>query len=389
LQLTPLWLGLIGGASLLGLFVGALFTGPLADKRGRRPVYAYNMVLLALATAGQFFVESAVQLLAFRLVIGLLLGSDYVVSKAMLTEFTPRAFRGRVMSTLSIAWATGYACAYLLGYLMIALPGDAWRWMLLAGTVPCLLVAPLRLTLPESPLWLAARGRDEAAASVVLRHLGSRVQPPAPLAPRAEPPGRWSALFLPAWRRRTFVGCAFFTCQVVPYFAIGTFVTRVMQGLDIQNGLIGGLLYNLSLLLGAVGGFLVVDRMQRRTFLIGSFALTAAALLILIAIPTLPAFATIALFALFAGILSASTNLVYVYLPELFPTDLRASGVGLAIAASRLGSAASTFLLPIMVNAYGARMALSACCAVLVLGALVCQRWAPETRLAKLSGLAS
>jgi putative MFS transporter len=90
------------------------------------------------------------------------------------------------------------------------------------------------------------------------------------------------------------------------------------------------------------------------------------------------------LFALFAGVLSAASNLVYVYLPELFPTDLRASGIGLAIAASRIGSAVSTFLLPIVVASYGARAALGTCVAVLAIGAVICQRWAPETKNVRL-----
>src|SRR6266851_3504137 len=81
---------------------------------------------------------------------------------------------------------------------------------------------------------------------------------------------------------------------------------------------------------------------------------------------------------------SAASNLVYVYLPELFPTDLRASGIGIAIAASRIGSAVSTFLLPVVVAAYGVRSALGACVAVLGVGAVVCQRWAPETKHVRL-----
>ena len=93
-----------------------------------------------------------------------------------------------------------------------------------------------------------------------------------------------------------------------------------------------------------------------------------------------PAAAMTGLFAIFAGVLSASSILVYVYLPELFPTDLRASGIGLASAVSRIGSAISTFLLPIIVAAYGIRTALGACVAVLAVGALICQRWAPETK---------
>ncbi len=160
LHLTPLWLGLLGGASLAGLFLGALLTGPCADRFGRRPVFAYNMLLLALCAGAQFFIESAAQLLALRLVIGFLLGTDYVVSKALLTEFTPRAFRGRVMSTLSVAWAGGYTCAYFIGYMLSDNGPDAWRWMLACSALPCLLILPLRLTLPESPS-VARRARQE------------------------------------------------------------------------------------------------------------------------------------------------------------------------------------------------------------------------------------
>jgi putative MFS transporter len=100
-----------------------------------------------------------------------------------------------------------------------------------------------------------------------------------------------------------------------------------------------------------------------------------------------PAWALILLFAIFASVLSAASNLVYVYLPELFPTDLRASGIGLAVAASRTGSAVSTFLLPIIVADYGVRTSLAACVGVLALGALICLRWAPETRGVRLGVL--
>jgi putative MFS transporter len=362
------------------LFLGALLTGPCADRFGRRPVFAYNMLLLALFAGAQFFIESAAQLLALRLAIGFLLGTDYVVSKALLTEFTPRAFRGRVMSTLSVAWAGGYTCAYFVGYLLSDLGPEAWRWMLACSAVPCLLILPLRLTLPESPLWLAAHGRHTEAAAVVARRLGPLVASPA--APLASPiiAGRWAQLLSPAWRRRTFVGCIFFTCQVIPYFAVGTFVTRVLDALQVRDSFVGGLAYNLSLLMGAVLGLLLVDRMPRRVFLVGSFAVTALSMLLLIVLQDPSRFTIIALFAVFAGVLSGASNLCYVYLPELFPTHLRASGIGIAIAASRIGSAASTFLLPVVVSSHGVHAALAACVAVLAFGGITCYAWAPETR---------
>jgi putative MFS transporter len=380
LGLTPVWLGLLGGASLFGLFAGALLTGPAADRFGRRPIFAYNMAILGALSLLQILAASAAQLLALRLAIGFLLGTDYVVSKALLTEFTPRRTRGRTLGLLSIAWAGGYACAYFVGVYLSSSGPEAWRWMLVTSALPCLAVLPLRLTMPESPLWLCNHGYSTQAARVVRDKLGSHVAPPAaaPAAPSIH--GRWRQLLAPAWRLRTLVACAFFTCQVIPYFAVGTFVSQVMSAMRLENGYLGGVIYNASLLAGAIAGLMVVDKLPRRTFLIGSFGVAAATMLVLSLWEGMPAYLMILLFAVFAGVLSAASNLVYVYLPELFPTDLRASGIGVAIAASRTGSAISTFLLPIVVHDFGARTALGACVAVLAVGALICHQWAPETR---------
>jgi putative MFS transporter len=177
----------------------------------------------------------------------------------------------------------------------------------------------------------------------------------------------------------------FFTCQVIPYFAVGTFVAQVLGALHLQGGYQGGLVYNAALLLGAIAGVPIVHRLSRRLALIGSFGTAAVAMGLLSIDDVLGPVMTLGLFAVFAGVLSAASNLVYVYLPELFPTHLRASGIGLAIASSRIGSAVSTFLLPVVVAGYGVHAALGACMVVLALGALVCARFAPETRHVRMS----
>jgi putative MFS transporter len=385
LHLNSQWLGLLAGGALLGLFFGALATGPFIDRLGRRPVFACNMMILSVLSALQFFVSSGAELLVLRLAIGFLLGTDYVVSKTLLTEFTPTAYRGRLMSTLSVAWAGGYACAYFVCYGLSALPTDAWRWMLVTSALPCLLMVPLRLTLPESPLWLVAVGRQAEASRIVQRRLGSQVD--IPVTPQASElhRARWHMLFSSRWRRRSIVACVFFTSQTIPYFAVGTFVARIIKALHVQGGFAGGVLYNASLLLGAIVGLIIIDRISRRAFLIGSYTLSAATLLLLTIADTPGPLVTIGLFAVFAGVLSSSSNLVYVYLPELFPTGLRGSGIGLAIASSRIGSAVSTYLLPIIVTDWGAHMALALCAAVLLVGAAICYGWAPETRGVRLA----
>jgi putative MFS transporter len=129
---------------------------------------------------------------------------------------------------------------------------------------------------------------------------------------------------------------------------------------------------------GAVIGLLLVDRLSRRTFLIGTFYLAALSLAVL-AYGSFGPIATMLVFGLFACILSAAANLEFVYPPELFPTDLRASGVGLAVASSRFGFAISTFLLPLAVQNVGIHSALGGCVAVLLLGGVFCHMMAPET----------
>jgi putative MFS transporter len=387
LVLGPAAMGMLGGASLFGLFIGALCTGPAADHFGRRPIFAYNMAILSVLSLSQALAAPSGQLLCLRLAIGAALGTDYVVSKALLTEFTPGRVRGRICGLLSVAWAGGYACAYFVGFALSNGQPNAWRWMLVTSAAPCLLVLPLRITMPESPLWLVNHGRTEAAAGVVRNYIGADVRPPVftPAARAAR--GRFRQLASAAWRTRTLVACAFFTCQVIPYFAVGTFVALVMSAMQLKSSYVGGLIYNGALLIGAVVGLALVDRMPRRTFLIGSFCIAAASLAVLCVWTNAPPLLMMPLFAVFAGVLSAASNLVYVYLPELFPTDLRASGIGIAIAVSRVGSAVSTFLLPVVVSAYGVRTALGGCVVVLAIGALICHRWAPETRRVRFSVL--
>ena len=387
LGLSAVWLGVLGGASLTGLFAGALLTGPVADQLGRRTIFAYNMVIAAALSAMQFIVEhghgiptaAACHRVPPR---DRLRGQQDAVERI---RAAPMA--GASLGLLAVAWAGGYACAYAVGFFLVALGPESWRWMLLASAAPCLLIAPLRITMPESPLWLANHGYCERAATVVHGKFGRGIRPPAQTPVAMVPAGRWAQLFSVRWRTRTFVACTFFACQVMPYFAVGTFVTEVMSALHLKGGFLGGLIYNFALFAGAITGLLIVDRISRRSFLIGSFVAAAISMLILSATRNLAPVAMILLFAVFAGVISAASNLVYVYLPELFPTDLRASGIGLAIAASRIGSAASTFVLPVLVAAYGVRTALGACVAVLAVGAGVCYRWAPETRRLSLEAL--
>lgn len=385
LQLNAVWMGLLGGAALAGLFFGSLISGIIADRYGRRTIFAYDMLFAAAISGTQFFATDPWQLLVLRFMLGMVLGFDYVVSKSLLTELSPVRFRGRLLSIMAIAWVAGYAFSYVAGFFLKDMGPDSWRYMLIVSAIPATAIFLFRLGVPESPLWLLKKGRVEEAKRVVLAKLGEGISLPE-VAETTKTGHEWAELFSTKWRKNTAIGGIFYACQVVPYFALGTFLPKVFESLHVTDKYVGGLVYNIFLLIGAVIGAAVIDKMPRRTFLIGTFYLASAVLAVLAA-NVLGSTGVVITFGLFALILSAAANLEFIYPPELFPTHLRASGVGLAVAASRFGSAISTFLLPVIVQKYGIQTALGACVAVLLFGTFACQLWAPETGKTKLADL--
>lgn len=379
LGLSSWWMGALGAASLAGLFLGSLIAGPLSDRLGRRPIFAWDMLVFTGIAVAQFLAASAEQLLLLRLFLGVALGADYVVSKSLVTEFVPIRTRGRLLSVLAIAWAAGYVCAYCAGYLIRDTGPTAWRWALLLSGIPSLLIFALRVRIPESPYYLVAKCRIAEARAIIDRTLGVNVDLPHVWRPDAA--GKPAdGLFSRKLRKNLVTGCVFYTCQVIPFFAIGTYLPTILGKLGVTDSYSAGLIFNLLLMLGAAGGLLIIDRLPRRTFLTGSFALMAMLLSVLLIVPAGMTGVTIGLFAAFAFILAASANLEFVYPPELFPTGVRATGIGVVVACSRFGSAFSTFVLPAMVEDHGITHALTACVLVLVFGGVVCQLWAPETR---------
>ena len=387
LHLDAIWLGILGAASLAGLFAGSLFSGPILDRYGRRGLFNYDMALFAIISVGQFWVESAEQLLVLRLLLGVVLGFDYVVSKALVIEYAPRRLRGRMLSGLGIAWALGYLSAYVVGYLLKDYGLNAWRLMLVSSAIPSALIFLLRVGIPESALWLQRKGRTQEAMAIIRRYFGPEVVLSSvdSTATGHTQKAADAKLFSRKWGRRLSSACFFYTCLVVPYYALGTFSPMVFGSLHIKDKLLAGLVYNIFLLIGTVMGALIIDRISRRSFLLGGYFLCATVLTALLANSYMPALVTVGLFAVFALILSAVNNLVYLYPAELFPTEIRATGLGVAVAVSRAGSSLATFLLPTIVLNYGGSAAVSLCIVVLVIGGIGAL-WAPETRYVSMGG---
>ncbi|MGH3144566.1 MAG: MFS transporter, partial [Rubrobacter sp.] len=228
LGLGAVWTGLIGASALAGIFIGGLVFGWMTDKVGRQTMYVADLIVFVVASALQFFVEGPVTLFILRLIMGIAIGADYAIGAALLSEFLPRRQRGGLLACLNAVWTVGFVAAYIIGYFMQDIGPEAWRWMLASSAVPAALVLCLRLGTPESPRWLLSKGRVEEARQVVKEY----IHPDADIDDLVAEQGNetsYRKLFSKGLRKRTAFAGLFWFCQVVPYFAIFTFLPTVLE----------------------------------------------------------------------------------------------------------------------------------------------------------------
>src|SRR3712207_6645128 len=149
-SLTPTELSWIGSIGFVGMALGATLGGLLADRIGRRQVFALTLLVFGLATGAAALAWSVASLLVFRFLIGLGLGAELPVASTLVSEYAPARVRGRVVVALEAFWAVGWLLAALIGYLVVPGSDDGWRWALALGAVPALYAVVVRRGLPES-----------------------------------------------------------------------------------------------------------------------------------------------------------------------------------------------------------------------------------------------
>ncbi len=134
LDMSLYWEGLIGASALIGIFVGGPLGGWLADKLGRKPLFAIDLAIFILGSVMQFFVDSAWQLFLVRLLMGIAIGADYSVGWPLLSEFAPRRLRGKLLAYCEVAWYVGFMFAFVAGFLMTTVWSLDWRIVLGSST---------------------------------------------------------------------------------------------------------------------------------------------------------------------------------------------------------------------------------------------------------------
>ncbi|WP_028921778.1 MFS transporter [Pseudonocardia acaciae] len=378
-RLGPVWTGLLGSSALIGLFVGSLLFGWLTDRVGRRAIYTLDLAVFVVGSLLHLVVTDVAWVFALRLVLGIAIGADYAISPSMLAEFAPRRYRGALLAAISAIWSIGFFASYLVGSLLSGSGPNAWQWMLASAAVPAFLVGLMRIGCPESPRWLVRHGRAEEALRVVREHIDPRATLSDLDERDLERPARFRTLFSREYRSRIAVGGVYWFSQVVPLFAILTFLPSVLSSLGVHDDAVGELGSNLFLLIGSTAGIFAIAYAGRRPFILSS---TAALVLLAVVLGLwrgAPGTAALVLLALFILIIGCAQVVTSVYPSEIFPTEVRASGVGLCTSISRVGAAVGTFLLPLAIDAVGVHTTILITAVILAAGLAVAWRWAPET----------
>lgn len=392
LALDDFWEGMIAASALIGIFFGGFLGGWLTDVLGRKRLLFVGPTLFIAASLAQLWVDSALALFVLRLLLGVAVGIEYPVATSLLVEFMPRKYRGPRLATLTIMWFAGAAMAYVVGELMFKLWGsDAWRLVLASAAVIGAMLFLVRIGTPESPRWLLSKGRAAEAEAVIKQVYGNDFSlANLPEHRVGEKLTIFNLLHSGYGKRMLFV-VVFWTCSVVPLFAVYAFAPKVLAALNLQGdwSSLGSVAITLFFVIGCVISTRIINRVGRRNLLIYSFLCSGLALLGLAVGHAGPNAMVLAFFAVYALFIGGAQVLTLVYPNELFPTEIRAFAVGVGTSLSRIGAAAGTYLVPVSLSTLGIAQTMYIAAAVTLVGLVLSWVLAPETRSLNLQQAAS
>ena len=392
LQLSNFWQGMIATSALLGIFVGGLFSGWLTDKFGRRKVVFVAPIVFLIASTLQFWTDSPLVIFLLRFFIGIAIDIDYSAATSLFVEFVPKKYRGSRLAGFTILWFTGAALAYIFGDMIVRASGEhGWRWALASSILIGVLLLLSRINTSESARWLMTKNRNSEAEAIIQKVYGSNYSlANLPETQSNQKMSLGEMLRMGYGKRLAFVSI-FWTCAVIPVFAVYAFAPKVLSALKLEGdwAAYGSVAITLLFVVGCIGGTKLIDVLGRRKMLIHSFFWSGLALLFLGALADSSEMVVLMLFGAYALFIGGAQVLELVYPNEIFPTALRPYAMGWGVSASRIGAAIGTFLVPISLESIGIENTMYIAAAVTFIGLVVSIAWAPETKSKDLAEAAS
>ncbi|MBV9261576.1 MAG: MFS transporter [Pseudolabrys sp.] len=343
--------------TFVGMTLGALITGFVGDKYGRRFTYQINLLVFGIASIAAAFAQDMTQLIICRFVPGLGLGAEIVVGYSTLTEFVPPKLRGRWLSFMAFIVVAGFPVTALLGYLII--PTWGWRPMFIIAGIGSLIVWVLRKNLPESPRWLEAQGRTaeaEALMQTIEQEASGGSTLPAPAKTPPVPQVAMGQLVKSPLLQRMIVGCWVLITINTLIFGFVIFLPQffLRAGLTITNSLGYTVVLSAASLVGCTIGAFTSDLIGRRWSIIGASIVTVIAGYIYASFRSGadPVEVLSVGFVLIAAIYVQTAILFGVYTPELFPTEIRLRANGICNAFGRGATVVSPFVVGYLITTY-------------------------------------
>ncbi|WP_431878935.1 MFS transporter [Amycolatopsis sacchari] len=387
-HLTPAWVGLILSAGYVGQFAGAILFGWLAERVGRLRTLLITIVLFVSMDIACLFAWSGASMLVFRFLQGIGTGGEVPVASAYINEFVGARKRGRFFLLYEVIFPVGLLFAGLAGYFLV--PEFGWRALFVVGLVPAVLMIPLRAFMPESPRWLAAKGKFDRADKVVTMlereavKEGKPLPDPVPRPVTAPAAGAgWRELFRGIYLKRTLMLWALWITVYVINNGLATWLPtlyRQVFDLPLQTSLLYGWITSAVGVVASVLCALYIDKVGRKRWYAIAFLAATVPLVILTALGATTATQVVVLAPIAYAILQTIAFSLYLYSAELYPTRLRAVGTGFGSAWLRAASSAGPLLVGFVVAGLGIRYVFAAFAVVALVGGLVTIRHAVETK---------
>ncbi|HTZ01612.1 MAG TPA: MFS transporter [Xanthobacteraceae bacterium] len=372
----PTFAGGIIATTLIGWAVGGMIGGVLADYIGRKQTMILAILTYSIMTGVSAFAWNWESFAVMRFLVGLAIGSEWVTGASMTAEFWPPEARGRGAGLFQCGFGVGFFLAAVVWLFVGAFGPEAWRIMYLIGVLPALLTLWIRYAIPESPLWQRANERRREAKRLQSSSAQERSLTRFTLA----------ELFVePETRRRTIIALLTATASATGFWAISSWVPPFAGSLAAKAGLVApqwasftGMAYTAGTIVGYVGFGFLADAFGRKPITLLFMALSLALTPVLF-YWTKDLHLVLLVAALLGCFSSGQFTWTSTWLPELYPTRMRATGAGFVFNAARIPAAFGVLIAGSLIAQFGgfgnAAMIIAT---VYVLG-FICAPLLPET----------
>ena len=363
--LTSSQMGWIGSVNSIGMAVGALLFGVLADKVGRKQIFMWTLILFSVASGLSAFTTTLVAFLILRFFVGMGLGGELPVASTLVSESVKAEERGRVVVLLESFWAAGWLIAAIISYFVIPAdfwPIEGWRVALLLTALPAFYAIYIRMKLPDSPQFTV---KAESKKRTVFQNIAQ--------------------VWHKKYARSTLMLWILWFAVVFSYYGMFLWLPSVMVGKGFD--LISSFKYVLIMTLAQLPGYFTaawfIEKFGRKFVLVTYLLGTAASAYVFGGADTITTLLISGMFLSFFNL--GAWGALYAYTPEQYPAIVRGTGAGMAAAVGRIGGVFGPLLVgSLLTKGYDIGYIFTIFCIAIVIGVLAVVFLGKETKQTEL-----